>query len=64
MDNGLKCEYCGYKYHGRASSLLMLHECSDQEMHYIDRADLTEEPLPSIPDIKEPVSSYRDFKIR
>lgn len=45
METLLKCEYCSYEYHGRATSLLMLHLCSDQEMHYIDRVDLTENPL-------------------
>lgn len=45
VDQDLQCTYCGFQYQGRASSLLMLHKCSDEEFHYIDRIDLEEEPL-------------------
>lgn len=41
----LQCKYCGFQYKTITASMMILHECNDQEWHYINQQDLKERPL-------------------
>jgi len=47
-----KCTFCEYEYSGKVASTMILHKCSDEEWHYIDRIDLKEKPLPEIGNVR------------
>lgn len=54
----LQCKYCGFQYKTSSASMMILHECEDQEWHYINKKDNTERPLKIL--TKEvPVKRYK-----
>ena len=49
----IKCNQCEYEYKTIGASIVILHLCSDQEYHYVDRIDLIEEPYELIEEVEK-----------